>query len=467
MSVGWRRELLYAAVAFVEATWVFAWVQALRVPGVPVPGWGWFALYAFGLVKINRALLAGRPHWPQRRVQLVGLVVALLGMGAVQWLSTWWATSDLLGSARLVGRTASSLLRGRFDGGSVVLLGLTVLWFRAIHITQQPIRFHFTAYRFRLGVLLLSGAFLAAVARRQPLSVVVVPLYFGAGLLAMALARAEQAQADLDAGAPPFDRRWVAALLGSLAAILLVGWTLTTLLSPDMLARVASFGAPVVEGIRLLVYSIALVVAWPFLMLAEWMVRHLPVEAIPIPTVIPSAETIPDSEATTAPSWARFSLHVMRLVGPPLLLVVLVVLIALSLRRTSDRPLWLPEEERLPADRQSHKPYKERRFRWMRRLRRASRQAFLPPENVRAIYHNLLVWGSRQGVERLSGETPHEYLRRLQQRAPELAPALEAITAAYVAARYGAISVPAGELQRLRRVWESIHGGGPVEPSAH
>ncbi len=467
-SLRLRREVLYVTVALVEATWVFAWVQALRSPAVPPPGWGWLALYAVGLVLINRWLVTSGPLGSQRRNQVAGLAAALLGMVLVQWLAAWFATFDPASSTQQVARALGALLRGQLNGASTVSLGLLVLWFRTVHITQQPVRFHFTAYRFRLGILFLVGAFLVAAAREQEMSPALVPLYFGVGLLAIALARAEQASADLDASQLPFDRRWAMTLVTALVATLLVGWGATALLSSATLARAAVFLAPVVEGFRLAIYYTVLAVAWPFLVLGEWLIRHLPTGLAPFSPSLPS----PDDEelaleAAPVPAWVRFSLRLVRLAGPPLVLVLLVLLVALYLRRSRPAPASWLEEERERADSRREDTSATRRLRWPRLWRRAARATFRPPTSVRAIYHNVLIWGARRGIVRVQGETPHEYLRRLQHHALPCSAELEAITDAYVAVRYGAVSVSPGELRRLQQAWERVKACNGVKPSAH
>lgn len=80
----------------------------------------------------------------------------------------------------------------------------------------------------------------------------------------------------------------------------------------------------------------------------------------------------------------------------------------------------------------------------------------LSVRDIRAIYHALLRKAARQGYPRQRGETPFEYEQRLEQQLPIVQPQLAAITALYVAARYGGYEPGETDVGRVRDLWSQL-----------
>jgi hypothetical protein len=81
----------------------------------------------------------------------------------------------------------------------------------------------------------------------------------------------------------------------------------------------------------------------------------------------------------------------------------------------------------------------------------------LPPrEQVRYFYLSTLRRAADQGIARRPAQTPHEFVRDLEQTWPEAELDVEALTGAFVTARYDAAEISPDEARQVKSVWERI-----------
>jgi hypothetical protein len=81
----------------------------------------------------------------------------------------------------------------------------------------------------------------------------------------------------------------------------------------------------------------------------------------------------------------------------------------------------------------------------------------LPPrEQVRYFYLSTLRRASDQGVVRQSAQTPLEFVRDLETTWPEAEMDVEALTEAFVTARYDVAEISPNDAQEVKSVWERI-----------
>ena len=81
----------------------------------------------------------------------------------------------------------------------------------------------------------------------------------------------------------------------------------------------------------------------------------------------------------------------------------------------------------------------------------------LPPrEQVRYFYLSTLRRAADQGIVRRPAQTPREFVQDLEQTWPEAELDVEALTAAFVTARYDAAEISPDEAQEVKSVWERI-----------
>jgi len=79
-----------------------------------------------------------------------------------------------------------------------------------------------------------------------------------------------------------------------------------------------------------------------------------------------------------------------------------------------------------------------------------------PQAQIRLLYLSTLRRAGEQGVQRARHQTPSEVAPLLEARWPEVGEELEALTRAFVRARYGTDSISSGDVQRTRQVWKRV-----------
>lgn len=81
----------------------------------------------------------------------------------------------------------------------------------------------------------------------------------------------------------------------------------------------------------------------------------------------------------------------------------------------------------------------------------------LPPrEQVRFFYLSTLRRAADQGVARQQAQTPGEFVQDLEHTWPEAELDVEALTAAFVTARYDTAEISPGQAQQVKSVWERV-----------
>jgi hypothetical protein len=79
-----------------------------------------------------------------------------------------------------------------------------------------------------------------------------------------------------------------------------------------------------------------------------------------------------------------------------------------------------------------------------------------PRDQVRYFYLSTLRRASEQGIVRQPAQTPQEFMQDLEQSWPETEVELEALTTAFVVARYDVVEISPDEAQQVKSVWERI-----------
>jgi hypothetical protein len=81
----------------------------------------------------------------------------------------------------------------------------------------------------------------------------------------------------------------------------------------------------------------------------------------------------------------------------------------------------------------------------------------LPPrEQVRYFYLSAVRRAAGQGVERQPSQTPGEFVRDLEAQWPEAELDVEALTEAFVVARYAAAEISKDEAQEVKSIWQRV-----------
>jgi hypothetical protein len=463
-----RRALLYLCLAGMEAAWATPfWLLLYRkMPSI----WAAYAVLLGALLAwilvldlLNRTQVAA----PFYQIVVLGLI-AITSL-TILILSPGTAT----GSAWLGGLLD---FRGGIAAGVALALTNLFLWQRATSATSRDLSFFNVGVSFRLGLLLLvaGGAIASAFFRApdQPAGRNLLPLlwlYFGFGLVAVALARIdEKASEAQSAGRPLPLRRMVQLLLGVGLTLGLAG-LLSRIYTAENLGRALALLVPLWKLVRPLVVAVALFLLKLLGPLLEWLVAWLraifergwtelqPAQQVsppPSPDQPGLLERLP-SGLTSALSSILLGLGILVAAG----LVIGFFLLYLERVRRRDRKRVEDEEE--GSERVTVGGILDRSAQAMRELAKlvgrfgVSRQ-LLAAVSVQNIYANLCRLARQRGYPRRPAQPPDAYLPALTQAFAGHEEALERITAAYMRVHYGDRPVSRDELFTLRADYHAL-----------
>jgi hypothetical protein len=325
-----------------------------------------------------------------------------------------------------------------------------------------------TAHKLRLGVLALV---LFAVVHRDDLEILmleVLPLYFGAGLTAVALSRVDTLSQARGAGRSPFTVQWLAAVLLLTAGTLALGNVAgVALQSPtgnvlgaqgiNLMVRLMQLGVLIISPI---VVGVA--------MLAEWLlnlVRPLLPESLSLERIrlnVPFFQMQPSQQAARVIPWLETYGAQLRIIGTSLVIAVIALAVVRGLRR-SKREAEEPVEDigesaggrsgLLDGLVQSLSRFRDgfgagRFLRLGRHLAAASA--------IRRVYAQLLDLAARRGRGRDPAETPLEFLKHLRRLFPDHEAEVTTITDAYLQVRYGELPEEERVVASVRDCWVAI-----------
>jgi hypothetical protein len=471
-----RRALLFLCLAGMEAAWATPfWLLLYRqMPSI----WAAYAVLLGALLAwilvldlLNRTQVAS----PLYQVVVLGLI-AITSL-TILILSPRTAT----GSAWLGGLLD---FRGGIATGLALALTNLFLWQRATSATSRDLSFFNVGVSFRLGLLLLvvGGAIASALfhpanptgpgAPGQPAGQNLLPLlwlYFGFGLVAVALARIDEKASEAQSAGRPLPLRRMVQLLLAVGLTLGLAGLLSRIYTAENLGRALSLLVPLWKLVRPLVVAVALFLLKLLSPLLEWLVVWLRAifergwtELLPVQQVSPPPapeqpgllERLP-SGLTSALSSILLGLGILVAAG----LVIGFFLLYLERVRRRDRKRVEDEEE--GSERVTVGGILDRGAQAMRDLAKlvgrfgVSRQ-LLAAVSVQNIYANLCRLARQRGYPRRPAQPPDAYLPALTQAFAGHEEALERITAAYMRVHYGDRPVSRDELFTLRADYHDL-----------
>lgn len=475
--LAWRREALLLCLVAMDALCLAPWANLLvgsgANPAHRVPGAALFALLLATLT-VARALEASRLGLGVQRVLCGALAivtgVALAGLflyreypfAELDWLLAWAAD-----------------LPHAEGGASIVLMGVALYaWWRGIGLAQSRLESEEVGLYFRVGIVAwlwfhILGLFAGA---DQPTAWLL--LYFALGLMAVGLARVEDAQRGRGAIRSPFAGSWLMILAGGACAVVAMG------LAATAVAAWASAGVfwrvlvPIAGLLNRLLLATLTLLAFLLAPLMEWLIRSLQEtmalfaqqgQALPTPAPVPT----PEAPAVAAAPPPALQAVVWALAALGFLAVVALVAGHMRRRRAEEAaegPVVLAWEA-APGERGAGPGGAVARL----RERLAAALGALRPgsyslSTVREVYAALQRLAAGHGMAREEAQTPYEYERRLDGAWPEAGAEVGAITEAYVRAHYGQREISAEELAAVRAAWERLRQaleGDPGRPAAH
>ena len=477
VEIAWaygRHELLYLCWALMEA--------ALLAP-VALSAMAWTRFWPAGmftlwllfimLIPFNVHRLLSLTETPIRRRQNVLLLalVATFVISARVLLFDPGTLFDLGWVVELFNHFTEpdNPLWGR-DLGLFFLLAFT--WWRGLSLTNRQVDHKESGLRLRLGGLILAPVVVGVgMLPGGPPALPFVLLFFLAGLMTIALTRAEEIAMDQTGASYPMRPQWVAVVfLSSLLAVSVAGATAAAL-SGEGLVRVSRWLEPFWQAVRLLTAVVVLMAAYAtFFLLTPlvWLLRRLAQRFNLLPPADPGQDVAPVETGPTdineliealqrpgLPEWINQALGLVLIAG------VLLLLYAVFARYFRERVIVFGQGEMAAAGRTGEagaglgERIRRRLGLWRRRRAAAS---------VRRIYRKMCDAAAVAGYPRAAAETPYEYLATLNEAWPEGAAETRLITGAYVKVRYGEVPETKEELDEIGAAWQRLQEAG--EPSA-
>jgi hypothetical protein len=294
----------------------------------------------------------------------------------------------------------------------------------------------------------------------------ILPLYFAAGVTAVAMSRADGLRRVRGASRSPFTWQWQAAVLGLVLGTVALGVCAASVLSsaPAMRAAQASVRW-ILEGAQMLLVAIGPLIVWIATLIERAVVWagqaiHLQPVFLRLREAIPEIPR-PTPEAPATQSWLEPYGPSLQILGTALG-VLLLALLAIRVRRIL-MPGGRPGEERserLPFN-LPHAPDLRgilgRVGASLEGVRRFGRR-FFAAAVIRRIYAQLLSLAESRGRRREPAQTPREFMPELWAVFPHHREDVRLITEEYLKVRYGEYSEEDETVAGVRAAWARLVG---------
>jgi hypothetical protein len=457
-----RRELVYLALAGMDVCVLVPAVLAASqfAIGLPreraVPAFFVVILLAFNLVRLMEALDL-KSHIRRD----IGLVILLFWIGIALRFTLYrhypWY------SLRWVGEIVSHLGQHRAWLQDAVLVVIVLLfWWRGLALAGRPLSVETVGYYFRAGVLLMAITVTLATRLVAWSAIPFVLGYFFLGLVAIALARAEEV-GRWRTGLPfPFSAGWLLSVVAAAGASILIAIGLISLFTGENLVQVLTRLGPIWEIVSYIIAGVMTLVVMLLTPLitavANWLMQVARNAGVQMPdlTLQPGVEMEP-GDGYDAPM-IDLSLYEPVLRGLLIAFAILVVALAFGRLWRARSQLGTVRTEPVRGQRALGTALADRARRGFRSL--VGQIGFLnrwyTAVSIRRIYAQMVATAGRRGYPRADSETPFEYLITLMGAWPDLSSQFGAITHAYVRVHYGELPETEQELEAIRAAWRRI-----------
>lgn len=480
---GWRANAWQAwSVAKLELlylSWALMEIALLAPLALTFMGWArfWSAtlvtlwlllllLLPFNLARLFSAIQMKKKT--QRRMMILVLLLTI----TVSWrllLFDGWGMLDFSWLVLLFHNIGeSSVLWTRM----LTLFLLTLFtWWRGLRLVQFKPDLYSVGLRLRAGILIFVP--IALLPRMWSGMWGVLPfvlLYFLAGLIAVALVRAEQVEVERSGFSASLSPRWVATIAAASLIVVAAAGLLAVLIGGDTLLLVMQWLAPVrialLAGLSVAL-STAFYLASPLLFLFNiflvWLSNvftalfvglsgslgfDTPDNLGPLNELLPTEEEAGQVVGITLPPEVTRGLII-------LLMLAMVVIVAYALtrrfRQAADAandggPIRASGGGTMAAESIGERILQ--RLGLFRRWRTAA--------SIRQLYQAMCDTAASAGFMRSPSETPYEYLMTLSELWPTNQEDTRLITEAYIRVRYGEVPETKEELQAIRQAWQRL-----------
>lgn len=482
-----RSVVLPVLLALLRASWLWLWLEIIRssvAASVAPPLLSIPVLAGFYLASLftARLLLSGRLSLAAARP-----LEAVAGLAAIVML-IWWrfhSSQFAIWDTRWLADLGRSIVswEGELPGAMIVLPILIYLWLRGVLDAGSALYRDDVWGAFTAGFAVLALAGVAAVAGGRGLPAgahEAVFLFFAVGLAAIAIASLETTgsmAARRGDEQVRFDRYWFASVGSVIAAMLLAGFIISALVTPQSVAGILRWTTAVLDVLGMALYYVLLVISYvvflflePLLHLAQRALtgsRQEQSEPMEMPDFEQQLKDIPRGQATL-PDWLTNLLPWLGLVAA---ILIVAVVFAVALRR-----LYKTRNDELLETRESiltRSLLQEQLASLSRRLRRQRSQPgdpFLSLDGeegtrraIRSAYQSLLAAMRSRGQARRRDQTPSEYGDALARAWPQEEQELDTLTSAYRKARYARQAPSTEEADAARRAWRDVQQ--TIEPA--
>ncbi len=462
-----RIALIYGCLAGMEAAWATPFWLLIFQPAMS-PGGAFAALLAALLAWMLVLELLSRADVRSPRYELLtlGLMAATSLLAVRLLLYRGWPLLDLGWLGRMVADIA------RFQGGAppglALLAGNLFLWQRATAATSRDLSFFNVGVSFRSGVLLLiAGAGALAVVRGQTLTAFVW-LYFGLGLIAVAVARISEKASEAQSAGEPLPPRRLGQLLAAVGVTVGAAWLFSFVFTPAGIRSFLRLFDPLWVLVRPLFYAALLVLARivnPMLLWLEAKLTALLAEngfslSPGGAAIAPQAKQTSPIDAL--PPWLPTLLANLAIaVGIAVAVLVVIGFLLLYLERVRGSKAH-PESEEEGREAATfgggilgRGAHAARNLAGMiRRFGLGTR--LLAAISVQNIYANVCRLAGLRGHPRPAAQPPDDYLPTLNRAFPGHAVALSRITETYMRVHYGDHPVSRAELAQIREDYRAV-----------
>ncbi|NIM92488.1 MAG: DUF4129 domain-containing protein [Anaerolineales bacterium] len=355
---------------------------------------------------------------------------------------------------------------GRIPNSILVILTVIYLWWRGIVASAMGgLEQSSTHRRFQFGFFMFAIFALLHTEPQVDHLLKVLPIFFAAGLLAIALSRVRGLGLGKTVYHLPFTGRWFIAIAGITFFAIVLGTAGSSLLRSEPALKVAEIaGGTFVRFIQVIIALISPLFLW-ILPIAERMADTL-MEAMSDAGVEGLSEQIdnnqfPDSEFEPSEPILEIpgELLIAAVVVIFLLLIFMIIRRARTRRRTRVQPIMDVGESifepdmllsgvRRMLDQAQMGLDSVRKYGLGRRVRAATA--------IRRIYVQLLEFAAHYDRPRRPSETPREFQEYLSELFPGNTGELEIITEAYNQVRYGEYSEDEEFVLSVENAWKTF-----------
>jgi hypothetical protein len=468
-------ELAVAMLLVLEISFIVPWLRAISQGASDLST---LQVILLLLAHAYVAHLASRwfahLEWPEglRVVALFGLFI--ISLAITLWLLVFGRVDIFSGPGVALPALADMLIS--FSSGLVVILAVLYAWWRGLLAARAgTVSMQRTNLRFRMGVLLMGLFGIVFIQNNVGMLFEILPVFFGAALLAMALSRADTLESTTRFGRTPFTTGWLFAILAIVGLMLLSGFVANAMLQMPLAREIVSWLVILLMLVTIIVLSPLLLILyyaiWTILAkVFEWFSQTeepvLEFDGVEtLQTLVEQLQQEAITEAPTPPTWWVENGWIIQ-AGAVILGIALLTILAM---RVGKRIAARREEMALVEgeDLFSSKGLLDNMRRGLERAReilnvgnllRSVRREFAA-STIRRVYARLLDLAEKQGRSRVPSETPEEFLESLHSLFPDYREQSTVITEAYVLVRYGEFPEDLVQPGLVFSSWRAIRDG--------